>query len=377
MNVTQQDDEHRPSTSALALRTGGSLAAIVPQNFDETFRLARALAASGEMVPEIYRGEPEKVVACLLRGMEVGLTPMQSLASLAVINGRACLWGDAIPALLIKAGHSIDVEIEGEGDAMKAVATLTRADGRKIVRSFSVDDAKRAGLWQTEAKVTRKTRDGKPYTKENDSPWWRYPQRMLSMRARSWAARDGASDALMGLRVAEEEIDHLGPDHARDITPREEPRTGFAAVAQQARGKIAERNAMRDVAREAMPTESDGEAAYTADSDSGDEEAGEDESLDSGETPQEDDGNAPDIEDAEEVSGDDSDDAEPDDATKVLDRFAAEAEAELAAGKFSRESAAYKQGRREAEDGAPRDLCPHAKGPRRVDWLAGWDSAAE
>jgi hypothetical protein len=183
------------------VKTGGALGALVPQDVEQAFRLAQALSGAGDMVPKAFQGNPQATMAAIVRGMEIGLAPMQALASIAVINGRASVWGDALPALMQRAGHHVDVEIEGEGDRAVAVATLTRGDTSKvIVRRFSMADAKRAGL------------AGKP------GPWQQYPTRMLAHRARAWACRDGAADALMGLQVAEETSDY-GPDRARDVTP--------------------------------------------------------------------------------------------------------------------------------------------------------------
>lgn len=218
------------------LQAGGAIAGLVPQSLDDVYRLSKALAASGDMIPETFRGKPEAVMAAVLRGMDVGLRPMQALASIAVINGRACFWGDALPAIMQKHNHQLDHLIEGEGDDMVAIATLVRGDtGQKIIRTFSVTDAKRAGLWQSEATVTRKTKDGRPYTKDNDSPWYRHPKRMLGMRARSYACRDGAADAMMGMGVAEEEIDNRP---MRDVTPEEQKPDGFAAIAAKARQTV-------------------------------------------------------------------------------------------------------------------------------------------
>lgn len=58
------------------------------------------------------------------------------------------------------------------------------------VQKFSVKDAKRAGLW------------GK------SGPWSTYPDRMLTMRARSWALRDEFADILKGIIAAEEAQDY-------------------------------------------------------------------------------------------------------------------------------------------------------------------------
>lgn len=196
---TQTQPQPKPPVKA-----GGALAALVPQDLDQAFRLSQALAGAGDMVPKAYQGQPQMIMAAIAKGLEIGMPPMQALSSIAVINGRATLWGDALPALVQRAGHHVDVDYEGQGDGLIAVATLTRSDGRKVVRRFGMADAKRAGLL------------GKP------GPWTQYPQRMLLNRARAWAIRDGAADALMGLQVTEEVSDY-GPDAAREINPQAAP----------------------------------------------------------------------------------------------------------------------------------------------------------
>ncbi|MEO1951474.1 hypothetical protein [Thioclava sp.] len=204
---TQVATQAQKPVEKAQIKTGGTLAALAPQSIDEAFRLAEALSKAGNMVPQHYQGKPMETMAAIVKGMEVGLAPMQALSSIAVINGRASLWGDAMPALMQRAGHHIDVEIENEADLEKAVAvsTLTRGDtGKTITRRFSYQDAKRAGL------------AGKR------GPWQEYPLRMLANRARAFAIRDGAADALMGIGIADEVSDY-GPGAARDVTPHSRP----------------------------------------------------------------------------------------------------------------------------------------------------------
>ena len=207
--TTAVSTQAAPTAIKANIESGGVLHALVPKNLDEAFRLATALAGSGDMVPKAFQNQPQATMAAIIRGMEVGLHPMQALSSIAVINGRAVIWGDALPALMQRAGHHIDVEFEGTGDALVAVATLTRGDtGKTIIRRFGMADAKRAGL------------AGKA------GPWTQYPSRMCAHRARSWAARDGAADALMGMEVAAME-ETQGPNGARDVTPSQPtPRRG-------------------------------------------------------------------------------------------------------------------------------------------------------
>lgn len=181
-------------TNIVPLRAGGKIAGIIPTDIEEVWRIAGALAKSG-MAP---RGmdKQEQIVIAIMHGLEVGLPPMMAVQKISVINGRPTIWGDAVPALLLAKGFKLREDIEVGPSGMCAVCTVVRPDGEAITRMFSEADAKTAGLW------------GKP------GPWKQYPQRMLAMRARAFASRDGAADALSGLYVSEEMQDVV------DITPR-------------------------------------------------------------------------------------------------------------------------------------------------------------
>lgn len=180
------------------IMAGGPVAAIVPQDLDQAFRLSQALAVSG-MAP---RGmdKPEQIMVAIMAGAELGLAPFQALQSFAVVNGRPTLWGDGLMAVVRGRGVRVKEWIEGEGDQRVAHCVATRPDsGEEIARTFSVDQAKKAGLW------------GK------QGPWQQYPERMLQMRARALSLRDGCADMLRGIQIREEVEDYT---HVRDVTPR-------------------------------------------------------------------------------------------------------------------------------------------------------------
>lgn len=163
-----------------ALIAGRKVTAIIPTSIEETFRLATAISKSG-LAPSTLKS-PEAIMVAIMQGAELGLPPMMSINKIAVVNGRPTLWGDAVPALLWSRGFKIDESI---ADGV-ATCTVTRPDGHKVTRTFSEADARKAGLF------------GKA------GPWSQYPSRMLAMRARGLAARDGAADALSGLYLQEE-----------------------------------------------------------------------------------------------------------------------------------------------------------------------------
>lgn len=177
--------------------SNGKVVGLIPRSLDEIYKLSETILKSG-LAPQGTKSA-EQVAVSILHGLEVGLPPLQAVQKVAVINQRPALWGDAVPALLWSKGFKIEERFEGEGDNLTAVCVVTRPCGTyKIERTFSVEDAKRARLWGRQG------------------PWSQYPNRMLQMRARSFAARDGASEVLCGLYLAEEALDIPPP---RDVTP--------------------------------------------------------------------------------------------------------------------------------------------------------------
>lgn len=166
---------------------GKRVQAIVPQSMDEAFTLAKAICRAG-MAP---RGmdTPEKAMIAIMRGMEVGLTPMMALDKIAIVNGRPTIWGDGAIGLVRASGlvEFIKEYFEGSGDQRVAVCEAKRrGEPEPVVRKFSIAEAKKARLW------------GK------SGPWQDYPDRMLQMRARGFALRDAFADVLGGLYLKEE-----------------------------------------------------------------------------------------------------------------------------------------------------------------------------
>jgi len=168
------------------------------------------ILASSELVPNAYRNKPNDIIIAYEYGSALGLSWMQALRSVSVINGQASLWGDAVPALIYGSGDCERFHETYDGptlavkdgkevfeDAYTAVCVMKRKGmPDEVVRRFSVADAKTAGLWM------KKGRQG------GDTPWVTYPKRMLQMRARGFCARDTFPDKLAGLILAEEAMDY-------------------------------------------------------------------------------------------------------------------------------------------------------------------------
>ena len=169
------------------------------------------MVANSEFAPKEFRGKPESCLLAIDLGSSIGLSPIQSLQSIAVINGRPTIWGDAALALVQSSAvcEYVREYLEGDGDNLTAVCEAKRQGyPSPSVSRFSVADAKKAGLW------------GK------SGPWTQYPTRMLTLRARGFALRNAFADALRGLITAEEARDYPQAEAAKEpamIRPQGQP----------------------------------------------------------------------------------------------------------------------------------------------------------
>jgi hypothetical protein len=172
-----------------------------PRTFEQALQLADYMANS-EMVPKAYRGRPGDCFIAIQWGLEIGMKPLQAMQSIAAINGKPGLYGDAGKALLLAHGCIID---EDDTEVVKANGKgrckIVRPGRPPVQRTFSLEDAKTAGLWNKEG------------------PWRAYPYRQMAWRAFWFAARDAAADLLRGMGGYEEAVD---TPSVKDMGPAEE-----------------------------------------------------------------------------------------------------------------------------------------------------------
>lgn len=197
-----------------------SMGILTPTNLAEAMDMAKILADSS-IVPKDFQGRPGNVLIACQWGAEIGLQPLQAMQSIAVINGRPSIWGDAMLALVQGSGLLTDIKEVVSDDGEVATCTVTRRGKAPVVRQFTMEEAKTAGL------------------KGKAGPWQQYPRRMLQLRARAFALRDTFADVLRGVAIAEEARD---TPVMRDVTPEseaEDPQTTSGRV----RNKIAAKKA--------------------------------------------------------------------------------------------------------------------------------------
>jgi len=159
-----------------------------------------------KMLPPAYN-TPEKVVAAVTQGKELGFDPMTSLSNLHVIQGKPTLSVHAIAALLARAGIVWKIvkdceSIEKDGKVVDKITTirfLKKWHGETIENdiSFTWKEAQAQGLT----------------VKDN---WKRMPQIMLRNRALAIGARFVAPDALLGIYETTEMAEVMKVEHTVD-----------------------------------------------------------------------------------------------------------------------------------------------------------------
>lgn len=168
---------------------------------DDMYRLAQYVVTSG-MAPK--NDTAVSLVIKIETGLELGIPPMMAIRSIAVINNRATLWGDAVPGLVLASGQQESYEEKEIGTPGTGnygwLCRVKRKGQNWIEGKFTIAEAKLANLLPN-----------KP-----DSSWTKYPNRMLKMRARTYALRDAFPDVLQGIYTAEEIQDAV----FEDITDR-------------------------------------------------------------------------------------------------------------------------------------------------------------
>ena len=205
-----------------ALQTSKPQFSLTPQSLNEALQFADMLSKSN-MVPKDYQGNPANCIIAMQWGMEIGLQPLQAMQNIAVINGRPAIWGDAM--LAIVRGSGLLERITEEPTDTGCTCAVKRKGEPEVVRTFTLEDAKRAGL------------AGK------QGPWQQHPKRMMQMRARAFALRDVFPDVLRGVHIAEiaqDEPAERDMGAAEDVTPQ---KTAPKSRAEKARAALADKRA--------------------------------------------------------------------------------------------------------------------------------------
>lgn len=158
--------------------------AFEPRNIDQAIQLA-GLLVSSRLLPRSVQ-TPEAAFAIIATGRELGLTAMQSLRSIHVIEGKPTLSADLILAL-VKSRRDVCAwfMLVESTDQVAHYRTQRIGEPEPTNMSFTIDDAQRAGVTG----------------KDN---WRKYPAAMLRARCIAALSRAVYPDLTLGIYESDE-----------------------------------------------------------------------------------------------------------------------------------------------------------------------------
>lgn len=177
----------------------------IPTDLASLWRIAQAIAAA----PSFQRWrDPNDVMMAMLYGLEHGMSIVQACNTLYAVNGKIACETEGQLAMVLASGKAKSIKDEPLKDASGNVigwrVMSQRADGtRSLTTEYTVEMAKRAGLWE------KRTKSG------SLTPWITHPERMLYARAMAFNLRDVFPDVIQGFMSLEEARDL---DNAETVT---------------------------------------------------------------------------------------------------------------------------------------------------------------
>lgn len=181
---------------------------------------AKAVCQS-DIIPTVYRGKPANILVAVGYGAPLGLTPMQSLQDISVINGKPTASASFIASHVRMAGHKLRVKKDEK--ALSVTATIVRSDDPDYPISVTRDKA-----WAQQMGLLNKDN----YRKQ--------PLTMLTWRAITAVAREACPEILYGVQYSHDELHDLdtNSDVLAEVVddeqqPSRQKRRGYGSRARQ------------------------------------------------------------------------------------------------------------------------------------------------
>lgn len=161
--------------------------------FRDIYKVAEALSRTA-FVPAGLTGKPEDVAACMMKGFELGMDPLDSLASMYVVHGKVGVTAEFMRRRILQAGHSF--KIVESTDSRAIVEACRREGGEPHRATFTADQARKAGI-----------------------DIGKYPADKLIARATSRLCRQSFPDVLSGSLLVEDLMDGYVQDAGMEAPP--------------------------------------------------------------------------------------------------------------------------------------------------------------
>src|SRR5690606_28625265 len=157
--------------------------------FERAEQIAVRLSKS-TLLPSALRGKPADLAVIMITGHELGLSPMQALRGLHVVEGRPVLSADLIVGLVKKHPACKYFRLVESTDERATYETLREGDPEPTRITWTIQQATKAGL-----------------TGRNN--WRAHPAAMLRARASAALARAVYPDVAMGIYDPDEALDFI------------------------------------------------------------------------------------------------------------------------------------------------------------------------
>lgn len=155
----------------------------------EQVSYAQSVAKAG-ILPQAYRDRPADIIVAMGLGQSMGLSPMESVYRINVIQGKPTASAELIASQVRKAGHRL--RIRKDEKKMSVTCTIYRADDPEYPFEVTRDKA-----W-----ADRMGLSGKDNYKMQ-------PLTMLTWRAITACAREACPEALYGVAYTPDEMDDM------------------------------------------------------------------------------------------------------------------------------------------------------------------------
>lgn len=189
---------------------------LIPSSLEEAHAIASFIAMSSA-VPSSYvdystkTAKKREMAIAILAGAEYGFSALASLQNIIIVNGKAVMSADMMRSIVLRSPECEYLHNESnyneKGELTGHTIEVKRRGHPKYIATFTVENAKRAGLWN------KSNKNGTP------SIWQMYPERMLSARCTGHALRDKFSDLLQscGYTVEEAQDSLIVGEHESNI----------------------------------------------------------------------------------------------------------------------------------------------------------------
>lgn len=189
----------------------------IPLNdLDQAIYLSKTLAVAS-ILPDDLRGKPGNVLAIMLYGQDLGMSPMQAIQGIYVVKGKPQLSATTWLALARRAGHKVRF-IEQTNESCTVEITRLDDPGHPHRETYTLQDAVNANLVSI--------KDGRPFCRSKNGevlPWEAYTRTMIRNRAISNASKVACPEVALGFAVEgdydyiPEAVEVTAPEHHGDV----------------------------------------------------------------------------------------------------------------------------------------------------------------